>query len=117
MANNERPIFSPNERSNSDIGHYDVTVTSINSGIWTSPKTRSLLVVPYWLLLRVNRERNIFAIIFSLKKVSGHMHVLVPLSQQLLFLSTQKIMWQGFCHACRKTLVQFVLYSAMYGHL
>ena len=32
---------------------YDVTVTSINSGIWTSPKKRSLLVVRYWLLLRV----------------------------------------------------------------
>ena len=50
MINNERPIFwtSPTERSNSDvIGHYDVTVTSINSGFWTSPQNRSLLIVRY----------------------------------------------------------------------
>ena len=56
LVNNERPVFetSPTERSNSDvIGVYDVTVTSINSGIWTSPQNRSLLVVRYWLLLRV----------------------------------------------------------------
>ena len=36
--------------------HYDVTVTSINSGIWTSPQNRPLLVVRYWLLLRVTAK-------------------------------------------------------------
>ena len=59
LVTNEWPVFetSPTERSNSDVtGVYDVTVTSINSGIWTSPKKRSLLVVRYWLLLRVAAE-------------------------------------------------------------
>ena len=55
---------------------YDVTVTSINSGIWTSPQNRSLLIVRYWPLLRVETffiEIKILATVDSGPKIHTRM--------------------------------------------